>query len=270
MWPWLESLGVTLLAGMGSLVGLWLSKLRKPYWLIGYFIPLGCVLLYDLANHNPTLAVVPPISWLVVGRNKFVTLGISAAMLLTTLLSRLRRRRDRFAVFTLMIVTVSLMAVWPFLAPAFNQSYFSHLRTRIDSDGICLQSTDYTCGAAAAVTGLRKLGFPAEEGQIAVLSYTSSAIGTEPDILAKALQKRYGLDGLSAEFRAFKTVAELKNAGVVLAVIKFSFMVDHFVAVLEVHDHAIVVGDPLNGRTIMSYEEFARQWRFVGVTLQRK
>jgi predicted double-glycine peptidase len=68
----------------------------------------------------------------------------------------------------------------------------------------CRQSTDYTCGPAAAVTALRKLGFPAEEGQIAIVSYTSATTGTPPDILAEALRKYYGKDGLIVEYRPFK------------------------------------------------------------------
>jgi hypothetical protein len=57
---------------------------------------------------------------------------------------------------------------------------------RVDGDGVCRQSSHYTCGPASAVTVLRKLGLPAEEGEIAILSHTSALTGTEPDVLAKA------------------------------------------------------------------------------------
>ena len=94
--------------------------------------------------------------------------------------------------------------------------------------------------------------------------------GTPPDILAEVLQKQYGKDGLVVEYRAFKNISELKKAGLTLAVVKFGFMVDHYVTVLEVTDSEIIVGDPLNGLDKMSYDEFRQKWRYVGVVLKRK
>ena len=85
---------------------------------------------------------------------------------------------------------------------------------------MCRQSSEYTCGPAAAVTALRKLGLPAEE-EIAILSPTSSLTGTEPVVLAKVLKKRYGPTGLIAEFRGFKGVGELGKAGLTVAVMRF-------------------------------------------------
>lgn len=70
----------------------------------------------------------------------------------------------------------------------------------------CLQSNDYNCGPAAAVTALRKLGLPAEEGEIAILAHTSSATGTPPDVLARALQDRYEKEGLASHYRIFHRV----------------------------------------------------------------
>ena len=140
----------------------------------------------------------------------------------------------------------------------------------MDRNGICLQTTDFTCGPAAAVTALRKLGLPAEEGQIAILSCTSSQEGTPEDMLADGLNRQYAAQGLSATCRAFKSVAELKQAGLTLAVIKYGFMVDHWVAVLNVTDSEVIVGDPLGGQDRLSYEDFAKKWRFIGIVLQRK
>jgi predicted double-glycine peptidase len=119
------------------------------------------------------------------------------------------------------------------------------------------------------VTALRRLGFPAEEGEIAILAYTSTATGTPPDILARALKQRYAEDGLESEFRVFKSIDELKDAGLTLAVIKYSFMLDHYVTVLEFTDDHVMVGDPLRGKIAIARAEFEKQWRFVGVVLRR-
>jgi hypothetical protein len=266
---WFETIAAILFASTGMLLGYWFSRLPKPYWTLGYFIPLALVLIYGVAVHYPPLSFTPPISWMMMGRKKFAILGFVAAMVLITPLSRLPVKRDRGVVFVLMIVIVFFFTVWPFLAPAFNRNQLAHLQTRIGADGVCLQSTDYTCGPASAITALRKLGLSAEEGNLAILSGTSSMTGTPPDMLAEVLQNNYGRDGLLVEYRIFKDISELKKAGLTLAVIKFGFMTDHYVTVLEVTDSEVVVGDPLNGLDRMSYADFRKIWRFSGIVLKR-
>jgi predicted double-glycine peptidase len=265
---WLDTLGAVSLAFVGGLLGYWFSRLPKPYWALGYFIPLALVLVYGVAGHYPSWYFTPPISWMMMGRKRFAIFGFIATMVLTAPLSRLPRKRERAGVLLLMAVIVFDMTVWPFVAPAFNRQQLLHLQTRMGADGVCRQNTGYTCGPAAAVTALRKLGLPAEEGQIAILSCTSAQGGTPADILAEALREQYGKEGLTAEYRAFKDISELRKAGLTLAVVKFGFLVDHYVTVLEVTDSEVVVGDPLNGLERMSYEEFCRKWRFVGVVLR--
>jgi predicted double-glycine peptidase len=204
------------------------------------------------------------------GRNKFASIGFISTMVLTTPLSRNRPPRARLLIGVLMGLVVVQTSIWPFLAPAFNRQYLASLPTRIDADGICRQSNDYNCGPAAAVTALRKLGFPAGEGEIAILAHTSSATGTPPDVLARALQERYGPEGLQSEFRVFKSVDELKQAGLTLAVIRYNFWLDHYVTVLQVTNDEVIAGDPSLGLVAFRKDAFVKKWRFVGVTLKRK
>lgn len=260
---------MALLAVVGVLFGWWFSRLPKPYWALGYFTPLVLILLYGAAMRFPELGLVKPVSWMMMGRNKFAVIGFVATMVLTTPLSRLTQRRNRIAIGLLMVVVVGQMSVWPFLAPAFNRQHLASLKTHLDANGICQQSNDYNCGPAAAVTALRKLGLAAEEGEIAILAHTSSATGTPPDILARALDERYGRDGLSSEYRVFHGVDELKSEGFTLAVIKYRFWIDHYVTVLEVTNNQVIVGDPSLGLCTFSQEEFNRIWRRVGVVLKR-
>jgi predicted double-glycine peptidase len=205
---------------------------------------------------------------MMIGRSRFVWFNAVALLLLGTPLAKVPRKRTRVAVYLLMVVLTS-GSILPFLAPAFNRSYLAGLKTRLDAEGVCRQSNDYTCCPAAAVTVLRKLGLPAEEGELAILAHTSSLTGTEPDVLAKVLQKRYHADGLVAEYRAFKDVTELKKAGLMVAVLKFNTLQDHCVAILGVQNNRILVADPLSGLRSMSVEEFENQWLFVGIVMDR-
>jgi predicted double-glycine peptidase len=266
---WLAAFVSLLWALAGSGLGWWFSRRRSPYWMIGYFIPIVLVFVFVVAFYVPAVLFTPPVSWLMLGLKKFAVFGFVATMVLTTPLSRLANRRDRVMVGLLMAAIVFYMAIWPFLAPAVDRRQLAGLKTSMDANGVCLQTTDYTCGPAAAVTALRKLGLPADEGQVAILSCTSFQEGTPTDLVADALQREYGKDGLTVKCRVFKNIAELKQAGLTLAVIKYGFMVDHWVAVLEVTDSEVVVGDPLSGLCRLPYEKFLKKWRFIGIVVKR-
>ncbi|HZQ45944.1 MAG TPA: hypothetical protein VFC07_02950, partial [Verrucomicrobiae bacterium] len=100
---WVESLGVLMLAAGGVLLGAWFSRLHKPYWLLGYFIPLVMIVLYAMGSRDPALTFVPPISWMIMGRNKFAVIGFISSMVLTTPMLKLPKQRDRTAVGLLMV-----------------------------------------------------------------------------------------------------------------------------------------------------------------------
>jgi hypothetical protein len=270
MSPWVESFGVLLLGGVGVAIGAWFSRRPGQWWLVGYFAPLTMAVLYAVGTRYAAVGFTPPVSWMLAGRTRFAIMGFIATTVLTTPLSRLSRKRDRLVVALLMAVIVSLVSVWPFLAPAFNRGKLAGLKTRIDADGVCLQNTDYTCGPAAAVTALRRLGFEAEEGELAILAHTTAATGTPPDVLADTLVRRYGHEGLVCDYRLFNDVSELKSGGPTLAVVKFNLILDHYVTVLGVRGDKVVVADPLRGMTEMSSRDFDEIWRYCGITLSRK
>ena len=267
--PWLETIGVVLVALLGVFLGRFFSRFRKAYWTIGYFLPLLLIAILVIVKCNNSLAFLPSMAWLMAGRAKFVILSLVVTMGLITPLSRLPRKREKLIICVLMTVVLIWFSVLPFLVPALIKGRLTNLKTRVDSNGICFQTTSYTCGPAAAVTALRKLGLPAQEGEIAVLSRTSPIAGTLPGCLQTALQNRYGADGLVCRYRRFDSIGQLKHAGVTLAVIRDVFMSDHCVAVLEVSDGMVTVADPIMGKKSLSHKQFEKIWRFSGIVLNR-
>jgi len=268
MQAWVETAGVIVLALAAGLVGQLCSRLKKPWWVLGYLLPLVLVLMVVLAGRIGRLSFRAPFSWLVAGRREFVILGSSVAMLLATPLSRLRYERQRAMVRILAMVCVFYFSVLPFLGEALIGPYLRSLQTKLDINGVCLQSCGFTCGPAAAVTALRALGFQAEEGEIAALAHTAPTAGTAPDLLCDGLRERYAWQGLQCQYRYFDSIDELKDAGVTIAVVKYRFLVDHYVTVLDVTEEAVMVGDPLVGKKVLSHEEFGRIWRFAGIVLK--
>lgn len=267
--PWLETTGVILIAVFGVIAGRIFSRFRKPYWVLGYILPGVLIVMLAMVRFNSNLYFVSPFSWIAAGRVRYVVLSLAVSMGLTVPLSRLPYKFERLIVCLLMAGFVTWFSVLPFLMPVLIKERLSNLQTKFDKNGVCRQTTDYTCGPAAAVTALGKLGLTADEGELAVLSYSSPVTGTLPACLSSALQNRYSAEGLSCRYRHFDSIAQLKNAGITLALVKEAFYMDHCLAVLEVTDEVVTVADPVTGTRLMPYEQFEKIWRFSGIVLQR-
>jgi len=267
--PWLETTGVALVAVLGVFLGRWCSRLRGPYWLVGYFLAWMCIVVLIAARFNSALDVVPSVSWMAAGRVRFLLLAFAITMGLRTPLSRLARRWEHVLICVLMTAFVLWSCVLPVLVPAFLEAKLSNLKTMRDSAGICLQTTGYTCVPAAAVTALETLGLSAEEGEIAILAGSNPVGGTLPRCLSRALQRRYGEEGLKCEYRRFSSVRQLSNGAVTLAVVRDSLLSDHCVAVLDVSDETVTIADPATGMESLSHKQFERVWRFAGIVLER-
>jgi hypothetical protein len=265
--PWLETIGVILIALSGIILGKIFSGFRKSCWILGYFISLGLIAILAIARIDNVLLFVPPFSLIATSRLKFVILSFAVMMGLTTLIPRLPRKSEKFAIYVFMIAFTIWFCILPFLTPALLRNRLSDISTRIDANGICYQSKNYTCGPAAAVTALRHLGLPAEEGEIAILSHTNPVTGTLPWCLYKALQNRYGINGLRCQYKHFDSASQLRNTGITLAIVKDTFLLDHCVAILGVSDNMVTIADPILGKQSMSYKEFEKIWRFSGITI---
>lgn len=257
-----------MLALCGVFLAVQLAKLPGHIWLPAYLVSLAVMVVFGVERYTAGLEFVPPFSWVSGGRTRYVLAAFIVPILILTPAAKLPRRRERIFLRVFVGIFLPGFVVMPFFLPALIRNELAALVTKIDPDGVCMQRTAYTCGPAAAVTALRKLGFPAEEGQLAIWSDTSQ-FGSTPEDIAAALRAHYGKKGLVVNYRRFRRVEDLKQAGVTLAVVKYDFLTDHFVTVLGITDHEVILGDPLSGKTSYSYAEFAKSWRFCGITLER-
>ena len=266
MAPWLETIGVVLVALLGVFLGRTFSRFCNPYWTLGYFLSLLLIAVLIISRYADFIPFWAPIT---AGRVKFVILSLAIPMGLITPLSHLRRKSEKFIVCAVTAVLVTGFTVSPFLLGAFVREHLRNLETNITPDGICFQTSDYTCGPAAAVTALGKLGLQASEAELAVLSHSTPIVGTMPWSLCSALQDLYGPDGLKCQYQKFDSTAQLKDAGITLAVVRDGFLRDHCVAVIEVSDQTMLIADPAWGKKVMSHEQFEKIWRFSGIVLNR-
>jgi hypothetical protein len=168
--------------------------------------PFAVILMIVLVRRVTGLAFVLPFRWIVAGRAEYVLLGPSVMVIFAMLVPYLKSKSQRALVAALACLAAANLTILPFALPALNAKYLLALDTQVNSDGVCLQNTAYTCGPASAVTALRALGVHASEGEIAVLSHTSAITGTEGDLLCEALASRYGERGIAFEYRRFSSI----------------------------------------------------------------
>lgn len=256
--------GVIMLAVSGILIGLRFGRVRSRAWLVAYVVPLLILAVIGTARWLPQAESSQPFKWIMAGRTEFALMAFVCTTLLTTPLSRLPQRRNRRAVVLFMTLFTIYFSVLPFLMPAIEYARLSGLETRLNGDGVCLQSTSYNCGPAAAVTVLRRIGVPAEEGELALRAHTTRFTGTPTDLLCNAIRSVYAIPCRTVYCR---DVSELQGKGPFVAIVKFSFLVDHFVAVLSISENEVTIGDPLSGLRICTPDEFEKEWRRCAIVI---
>lgn len=263
----IETVGIIVLALFGAFSGTLFGKRKAPWWLLGYILPLIIVTSIALARLVPKLEFMPFFQRLMAGRMEFAMLGFAVPMLFGALIGKLRRKSERILVWVLVFVAVVISSVLPFLLPVFYRTSLKNIDTIIDPDGVCIQSNSYNCGPASAVTALYSRGVETDEGDLAILAYTTPVTGTASDILCDAINKGFSKDGVHAKYRMFENVEELDGLEPVVAVIRYSLLVDHFITVLDVTDSEVIIGDPLIGKCSLSIEDFYLKWRRTGIRI---
>jgi len=168
-----------------------------------------------------------------------------------------------------MITFVTWFCLAPCIAAVWTRHTLESLPSRFDDQGICRQTRPYTCGPAAAVTALRTLGLPADEGTLAGLAGTTPLSGTLPQTLARVLQNHYAPAGLECRYEPVASADQLRHDDAVLVILREGFLADHCVAVLDVTDQSVVIADPADGKRILPRPQFERLWRHWAIRLRR-
>lgn len=152
-------------------------------------------------------------------------------------------RRARFvtpasvAVICLLVVLIPYlkMLVTP-LSPATIQNRWK--------DGVCLQTSEASCGPASAATLMTMAGVPITERELVAESYTSRH-GTENWYLARAI-RRHGLEADYVESGPDpKTLPYPAIAGLGFG------RAGHFIAILGETPTGYIIADPLVGREVV-------------------
>jgi predicted double-glycine peptidase len=147
----------------------------------------------------------------------------------------------------------------PYLKSIVRPPDWKHFQDRW-AEGVCLQTSESSCGPACAATLLRRAGKSASEEQIARASFTSRN-GTENWYLARTL-RRYGMQVQFAFASDVKNMWPVPSiAGVRLPAYGNT---GHFITILDRNGDSYVIGDPLEGRIVRSQAELRDKYEFTG------
>lgn len=256
--------GQLVAGGVAALAGRRIARARPAVWKAAAVASTALMLLWPLIRVFPAHALA-----LVTGRLlifvEVTGIVLPAALLFTIAARHVRRPRDARAIYLLLVVCLLYFVrhgLWMIAPPPPDVPMSRYV------DGVCRQSTDYTCVAASLVTLLQFHGVESMESEMARLSYTEVGGGTTDCRAVYALQRK--LAGLPFEVRYevmdYERLREIELPCVVP--IKWGYFISHMVPVLSVNEERVRVGDPLTGAREISKEEFLREWLKRGVYLR--
>lgn len=264
----LETIGVLVLACLMAFAGWKITRREGKAWIVSFFLALPFVLFVILLNRIPILVYSTALAWVAQGRVEFMIMATCMPFIFGLLIPRLSNKRQRFVVGLFVVIGTGYFIIMPFLDPVIVYAQMKDGKALMIDD-VYIQSTNFTCGAASAVTALRQFGIEAVEAEMALAASTSRAWGTSEHMLAGAIERMYSKEGIHCEVRTFDEPTELIGLCPVIVIVKYRPLVDHYVTVLEADKKSVLIGDPLAGKERLTHEEFTEKWRQIGIVISK-
>ena len=258
------SLNILILAA-SFIFGSWLGKNKRwanPVCLIC----LVFIASFPFLNHSPAV-----ISW--VSRFKpsvffFNTwVGWFAVMFLSAAAFYLPQKVNRRAidVFTAVVASYFVLSSALFFLPSFSKS----IPAVFDSNGVYLQTTDYTCAAASLVNLLTFYNVSATEQEMADLSFTVKNRGASQGGIFWALKEKLKSIALTPIIQdiSFEQLKQLEPP--VLITSKYSFFLDHTMVVLGYNPQKgqFAMADPSFGLSYWPEQKLKEKWQGLAIYL---
>ena len=156
-----------------------------------------------------------------------------------------------------------LVGVWiPYLKPLFMRPDWNAFQN-LWSDGVCMQSSESSCGPASAATLLHLAGQTVTEKEIAMESYTSRR-GTENWYLIRTMRRH----GLRVNYRISEPGGtNLPYPAIVGVRLGGQYAPGHFITILGKAGDKYVTGDPITGRQEMDLTQLKNHYYFTGFAM---
>jgi len=192
-----------------------------------------------------------------------ITAGLSTAILGVIYASaKLRPARLNTPILVVSTLIIAILVLTPFAKQVLRAVDYDALGDKWE-DGVCIQSTHYTCVPACVATYVRMLGGHFTERELAQAAGTTTT-GTEFWYLARALRRR-GYEP------AYRHVNSIGNAPVPSILGVKIGRTGHVVVLLGKDKDGVTIAEPLRGRRHYSWALFYRFYMPDGscVTIER-
>ena len=251
------------LAAAMILLGSVVARQRPALWKSVAVAAAGAALIWPLMRWHPDLFLH------VLGARVLMHIEviglIPAVLLLFTIAARHADcfKQRRLSVWLVLVCVMyfirnGLWMIYP-PVPDLGQTQYRN--------GVCMQSTSYTCVAASLVTLLNAYEVPTTETEMARLSRTEEGNGTTDTRAVNALEQKLAGRGVEVRYETmdYDRLQEVDKPCLVATA--YGYFVSHMVPVLSADKDAVVLGDPLTGRRTLSVAEFRKIWRARGIYL---
>lgn len=248
-------MGVVLeiLLGIGAVaLGVWTAR-RSMRWAVGTgFVALASILFKLVIAHVPVgEARLLPFEWYAAIANWYYeipTLYLIGAGVAAAWSSRWKR--------DLLLVLGGLFAIRVGWVLWDSRDPGDRLTARVQTNGACIQSTSFSCSAAAAASLLWHHGIATDEREMARLCGTREGVfgGTSDIGILVGLRKKVG-DRVRAgvpKLDALPTPC--------IVTIRLTPMLFHSVVVREIGPDSVRTMDPLYGIRVESRDQFLNRW----------
>lgn len=167
-------------------------------------------------------------------------------------------------IFLVFIIAISAIDQISYLIPSNN----SNIRGEIAGNGICLQSTSYTCGAASLATFLNIYDVKTTEIEMAKLARVRPFMGTSALGVYWALRHKLEETSFGSKIKniSFDELKQFDKPSIITT--KLTFLVDHVIVVLGYEDGKFNIIDPLSGKYSIDEKELQEKWRGVVIYIE--
>jgi len=257
--PWLELAAAVMTAVLCGAAG-WraasrATTSRKILAAIGFAVlawPIGTGLLPDRLYH-----IYPafPLGEALFGTAFFLT-GVLARAYSNSSLRRILQG------------VLAVASVWFVLAEpvwfAFNAPTLRAFKGRV-SDGVTLQTELFTCVPSSLATVLRRWGIESTEGEVAYRMRTTFQ-GTSPNKVPHAARDLGAARGLQARIvdTTFESLLVIDRPAILVG---YAGRVRHAVALVELDERMVAIGDPLKGLLRVPRSELTRHFVWNGLAI---
>jgi hypothetical protein len=232
---------------------------QTSWWWAPFVGAMIVVSLVMVGHRSMGLSVVPPFSWVIAANISPYLMAFTIPLLLFTLIVKLHEPRKRAVVTALMLFMAGAYSLLPVVSPAAAHASLLTAHTRFDGHGVCRQTRNFTCGPASAVTCLRVLGIPCDEGPLAAAAGAGPFVGTDPILLERAINGVATPSHVHCTYRVVDSLESVRTP--FIATMWIPPIGGHYVAVLDVSANKVIVGDPMNGRCTWDRKEFEQDWK---------